>query len=247
MKEYKYKCDICERPLFKKNRMYGKTLCSKHMHQYFKYGYALDNNPRTQKDLNEFRCISENTIEFDVYNRKSEVVNHFWIDREDLAKVRYYKWRVDTNCHVITGNCTSTRPRKELSHIVMNCPDGMVVDHKDGNPLNNRKKNLRICTQQENLCNKHFMSNSNSGEIGIIWDKSRKRWAPEIRKDGKRYHLSRYKTIEEARYARYIGELILFGEFRNQKQFDFGDLSESRKSEIKQYVEKIISKLSAID
>ena len=240
MKTYKYKCDICGRPLFKKIRMHGMTLCSKHMHQILKHGHALDNNPRTQKDLNEFRYLDKNTIEFDVYNAKCEIVNHFWIDADDLQKVRYHKWRIDTNNHIITGNCSKTRPRRELSHIIMDCPDDKVVDHIDGDSRNNKKNNLRVCTQAENLCNKHFMSNSTSGEIGIHWDKHIRRWAPEIQKDGKRYHLCRYQTIEEARYARYIGERILFKEFRNNIEYDFKDLSDERKNEIKTYVEKKI-------
>lgn len=239
--KYKYKCDICNRPLFKKNKLQGMVLCSKHWHQVLKYGKALDNNPRSQNDLNEFRYLDNDTIEFDVYNQKSEVVNHFWIDAEDLQKVRYHKWRIDTNGRIITGNSTKKRPRTEITHILIECPEDKVVDHIDEDTRNNKKSNLRICTQAENLCNKHFMSNSKTNEIGIHWDKSRHRYAPEIQKDGKRYHLSRYKTIEEARYARYIAELILFKEFRNQIDYDFGDLSDERKLEIKQYVENKIN------
>lgn len=239
-KNYKYQCEICGRKLFKKNRIYGKTVCSKHMHQLLKYHKVLDTNPRTQNDLNEFRHINDDTIEFDVYNQKCEVVNHFWIDADDLQKVRYHKWRIDTNNHIVTGNCTKKNPRRELSHIILDCPDDKVIDHINGDTRVNKKQNLRICTQAENLCNKHFMSNNTTGIIGVSYDKYRRRWAPEIRKDQKRWHLGRFQTIEEACYARYIGECVLFKEYRNNITYDFSKLSEQRKKDIETYVKKKI-------
>lgn len=243
----KYKCEICNRLIAKKNRIYGKTVCSKHMHQLFKYGRALDNNPRTTNDLNEFRYLENDIVEFDVYNQKCEVVNHFWIDKDDLNKVRYHKWRIDPDNRIITGNGSKRKPRKELGNLIMDCPSDRKICYLNGDTRLNIKMNLRVCTQAENLCNKHFMSNSQSGEIGIVWDKTRRRWAPEIRKDGKKYHLSRYKTIEEARYARYIGEVVLFGEYRCDKDYDFGALTDERKKEIEDYVKRKISAISYVE
>ena len=234
--KYKYKCDICNRPLFKKNKLQGMVLCSKHWHQILKYGKALDNNPRSQNDLNEFRYLDNNTIEFDVYNQKSEVVNHFWIDTEDLQKVRYHKWRIDKEGKIVTGNPAKKDSKKELGQIVMGLFSFRVIGYIDGDFRNNRKSNLCIDNPEQ-----YTTKQTNKVEVGIKWDKSRHRYAPEIQKDGKRYHLSRYKTIEEARYARYIAELILFKEFRNQIDYDFGNLSDERKLEIKQYVENKIN------
>ena len=99
-----YNCEICGREIFKKNRIGGYTVCSKHMHQYYKYGKFLDNIPRTNKDLNEFRYINDKIIEFDVYYQNNTVCDSFIIDREDLNKIRYKKWRKDSNNHIITGN-----------------------------------------------------------------------------------------------------------------------------------------------
>ena len=57
-----YKCDICGREIFKKIRMKGYTLCSKHMHQILKYGHPLDNNPRTVNDLNDYDICGDSTL-----------------------------------------------------------------------------------------------------------------------------------------------------------------------------------------
>lgn len=249
-----YYCDFCKRKIKKKNSIYGHVVCSKHMHQLVKYGKVLDNNPRTQHDLNAFRFLDKNTVEFDVYNQKSEKVNSFIIDSEDLSKIRYKKWRVDTNNRIITGNSSKKNPRRELSRILLDATDeNLIVDYIDGNTLNNRKSNLRICTQEENMRNKSFMSRNTSDVIGVPWDKSHRKWAPEIRFDNKRYHLGRYDSFEEAVYARYVAENIGFKEFRNtnndiKKHQMFQTISERRKKEITEYVtNKIIhkSKLSA--
>lgn len=236
----KYVCDICGREIFKKNRIGGYTVCPKHMHQWFEHRRFLDNNPRTQNDLNEYRLREDGTVEFDCYDANSKVVGQFIIDREDLSKVRYHKWRIDTCNHVVTGNCTKTKPRKELSWLVMDMPTDseLVIDHINGNPLDNRRLNLRICTQGENSCNKHFMSNNTSSAIGVCWDKARRRWAPEICKDYQRWHLGRYKSFDEAAFVRDYAETILFGEFKPANVRNFSSISEERKEALRTYVDK---------
>lgn len=241
-----YKCDVCGRESFKKIRMGGYTLCSKHMHQLHKHGCFLDNIPRTNADLNEYR-IKDNYVEFDVYNQKNLPVATFIVDKEDIEKIKYHKWRIDTNNRIITGNCSKTRPRKELTHVLLEVPEGMVVDHIDGNTLNNKKSNLRVCTQGENLCNKHFMSNNKSGWQGVVWDKARRRWAPEIQYESKKCHLGRYSLKEEAIFVRDVAEKICFKEFQNQsKNLEkvelFKLISQERKNELIDYVENKLHK-----
>lgn len=234
-------CDVCGRELSKKIRIYGYTLCSKHMHQYLKHGKFLDNNPRTENDLNDFIIEGDIAI-FDVYNIRSEKVDEFIVDREDVDMIRYHKWRKDNWGRIITGNCTNKNPRRELSRFLLEVTDeDLVVDHKDGNPLNNRRSNLRICTQANNMMNKARISNNTSGFIGVIWENRRNHWAPEIRCGYKRWHLGRYDKLEEAVYARYCAEVELFGEFRNTNRDDekfelFDRIDDDRLEEIRDRV-----------
>lgn len=232
-----YKCEICGRKTFKKISYKGYILCSKHMHQLHKHGKFLDDNPRTQKDLNEFR-IKDNIVEFDVYDINNNVNGHFIIDKKDLQKIRYHKWRKDTNQRIITGNCSNKNPRRELSRFLLDITDeNLIVDHINGNTLDNRRNNLRVCTQKENTYNKSFMKLNTSEFIGVSFDKSRYKWNAEIRKEYIRCHLGRYSTKAEAVYARYIAEQLLFEEYRNlnsdeKKQQLFLELSNDRKIEI---------------
>lgn len=251
------KCDVCNRIIKKKYQLKGYALCSKHMHQLHKYNEFKDNIPRTNKDLNNYRVEYEtNSAIFDVYNQKNEKIAEFIIDLEDLNKVKYHKWRIDTNNRVITGNCTKKRPRREITHILLDFDKNnektkiLVIDHKDGNTLNNKKENLRICSQSENVCNKHYMSNNISGVIGVSWDNNRKRWSPEVRYKEIRIHLGRYKDFNEAVYVRFIAEQYLFKEYQNadnkenyKKYIDL--VSKERKKELKNYViNKINTKLN---
>ena len=77
-----------------------------------------------------------------------------------------------------------------LHRLVADAHEGMVVDHLNGDKLDNRKSNLRVCTQKEN-------ANNRKGTRGYAWDKSRGKW---IVRHGYTFH-GRYDTEEEAKRA----------------------------------------------
>lgn len=237
-----YYCEVCGRKCFKKIRYGGYTLCSKHMHQLHKHGKFLDNNPRSSHDMNEYQICGKVTTGL-IYNQKNDVVGQFLIDTEDLRKVKYHKWRY-SHQHIVTGS--GTGKIRELSHLILDIPkeqDKTVVDHINGNGMDNRKANLRICTQKENVLNKSGMCTNISGYIGVSFNSSRNKYEPEIRREKIRCHLGRYDTLQEAVYARYLAEGMVFGEYCNEeehlKKFVFSrTLKESRKEEILSIVRK---------
>jgi hypothetical protein len=80
-------------------------------------------------------------------------------------------------------------------------PDGNI-DHIDGNGHNNRLENLRDVTQAINTQNnRKARSNSQSGFLGVIFDKSRGLYRAEITLNGKNKYLGRFGTPEEAHEA----------------------------------------------
>lgn len=235
-------CDICGRETNRTHRLHGYTLCSKHMHQLFKYGKFFDNNPRTNSDLNDYK-INGDIVVFNLYNQKNEKVGQFIIDFDDIEKVKYHKWRLSHN-HVVTG-LPSKGTQRDLAHIVLDVkPNGLsdfVVDHINGNAFDNRKENLRICSQSENVINKSFMSNNTSGFIGVSYRKNRERYDPEIRIGYTRCHLGYCETLEQAVYKRYIAEKLLFGNYANEeeqnKKYEFTkNLTNEEKENLKNIV-----------
>ena len=78
------------------------------------------------------------------------------------------------------------------------------VDHRDGDPGNNRLANLREATQAANLQNLAKQSRPTSSRyIGVSWENSRRRWRAEIQHEGKPWRLGRFAT-EELAYAAYL-------------------------------------------
>lgn len=93
--------------------------------------------------------------------------------------------------------------------------DGECVDHKDGNPLNNTRDNLRLANKALNMQNRVKYKNSTSGYKGVSCRNGK--WVTRIQADGKRLNLGAFDTPEEAHAAyceaarKYHGEFANFG------------------------------------
>jgi hypothetical protein len=101
-----------------------------------------------------------------------------------------------------------------MHRLVMNAPRGMEVDHINGDTLDNRKCNLRICSRSENLRNASLSGDSTSGFKGV-WKKQtgRRQWVAAIYKEGKNRFLGSFASKEEAA-SRYDKEATrLYGNF----------------------------------
>jgi len=91
-------------------------------------------------------------------------------------------------------------------------PNGLVIDHKDRNRNNNDITNLRLATHQQNSYNQ-WKYNPN-GLKGIYnCGRKTKPWQAQIRIDGKKVNLGRFKTKEEAHEAYRKAAKEHFGEF----------------------------------
>lgn len=109
------------------------------------------------------------------------------VDDDDYEKYNHLRWHLsDTGYAVRRNNGETIR----LHRLIMSCPEDMVVDHLNGNKLDCRKSNMRICTQIENAKNHH-------GTKGYCYDKTRNKYM--VRYNNKFY--GRYTTEEEARRA----------------------------------------------
>lgn len=74
----------------------------------------------------------------------------------------------------------------------------LVIDHINGNPSDNRIKNLRVVTHQQNMWNRMVQSNNKSGYPGVYFNKSANKWHASIRVKGKRIHLGYFTSAKEA-------------------------------------------------
>ena len=75
------------------------------------------------------------------------------------------------------------------------------VDHIDGDRSNNKIENLRECSKRDNNCNRGAQSNGKSGYKGVSKIKGKQKWESYISKDGKKSHLGRFNSPEDAAIA----------------------------------------------
>lgn len=77
-----------------------------------------------------------------------------------------------------------------------------LVDHINGNPLDNRVENLRSVSNQENSKNARMNKHNTSGVTGVSWSKSANKWEAYIWKDCKKINLGLFSCLEEAKRVR---------------------------------------------
>jgi len=89
----------------------------------------------------------------------------------------------------------------------------VTVDHKNGNGLDNRKFNLRICTRSQNQQNKKKPISNTSGFKGVAWSKAANKWCAYIAVNKERIHLGLFVDPKEAARAYDTAARKFFGEF----------------------------------
>ncbi len=139
------------------------------------------------------------------------------VDDVDFALVAGKRWYVSShgNGHRYVA-CRGPNGRPQLLHRLITGATrrDQIVDHVNGDPLDNRRANLRICTQAENGRNRRGPNkNNSSGVRGVHFCKLTGRWRAVIDPAGKRVCLGRFDTLEEAADARFAGEIRYFGAF----------------------------------
>lgn len=100
-----------------------------------------------------------------------------------------------------------------LHRQIMNAPKGMDVDHINGDTLDNRKCNLRICTRSENLRNRPKDPDNTSGYKGVHWSKKYNKWQSKIVLQRKTIHLGFFDDPIEAARAYDAKAKEIHGEF----------------------------------
>jgi len=78
-----------------------------------------------------------------------------------------------------------------------------VVNHKDGNKLNNHIDNLEYCSQRENIHHHKKSVKSTSKYIGVCYDTNTKKWCSKIKVKGKTVNLGRFENEIDA-YHKYL-------------------------------------------
>jgi hypothetical protein len=134
------------------------------------------------------------------------------VDVEDYERVSRYTWCASGMGNRVYAYRHDNGKTLAMHRFLTNCPQGMVVDHIDGNGLNNRQNNLRVCTQQQNLYNSRPKGKSSKYK-GVCRDKRRKGWVVYVRYNRRNIFVGRFKDEIEAARAYDRKAYELFGEY----------------------------------
>ena len=122
----------------------------------------------------------------------------FYFDLEDFDKIKEYPWRIVGPGYIGYIYSSKDKRRSAYMHrLIMDAPDGTVVDHINHDTRDNRKANLRVVSQSNNLHNRNLSKRNKSGHTGICYDKGKNYWEASMMVEGVRMRKC-FKTDREA-------------------------------------------------
>lgn len=140
----------------------------------------------------------------------------YQFDSSDWATVEQYSWRIKPDCnYVMSFMCIGPNKAKTLymHRVLLGVTDRhTLVDHINGNPLDNRRSNLRIASYRQNTHNQKAKKHRPKGVIYVYY-KGTKFIAGRITVDGRQIHLGGFATEAEAGAAYNEAAKKYFGEF----------------------------------
>lgn len=139
---------------------------------------------------------------------------------KDLAD---YKWTSHSRGYAYRQRSMGSKKQRTIFmhrvilERILGCelPPGMVCDHVNGTKTDNRRTNLRLASQQQNLGNKRQSKNNTSGYKGVSFNKPANKWNAKIRFDARLKDLGLYVDAVDAHRAYCVAALTHFGEFAN--------------------------------
>lgn len=136
------------------------------------------------------------------------------VDLEDAALVAGRSWSLHPSGYATTTVQRDDHESSLYMHQLI-CPvkPPLTVDHRNLNPLDNRRGNLRPATRAQQQHNKRAQGNNRSGFKGVSFHQHTSRWRATIHLDGRHRHLGLFDDPAEAARAYDAAALSAWGEF----------------------------------
>ncbi len=138
--------------------------------------------------------------EIPIHNRLGEVVAVALVDEIDFATLSIIPWHLGDGYAIHSFSRPPANPFVIQMHRLLIRPSGnKQIDHINGNRLDNRRSNLRLCTLQQNQWNRRVAGNRAGRKKGVTLDKRTGTWRCRLQHDGKMMSLGYYKSEDEAK------------------------------------------------
>jgi HNH endonuclease len=144
------------------------------------------------------------------------------VDDEDFEFVSQWKWNSHPNkagqiyAARLQRISKNKRIRIFMHHLIHGRKDGFIVDHENGNSLDNRKNNLRHANRSQNMWNRKPNIKSKSKYKGVSWHKQHRKWIAAIQVNKKKHHIGLFRDEHEAGRAYAERARLEFGEFNRE-------------------------------
>jgi len=162
--------------------------------------------------------MSEEHREIDLSNSEKKIL----VDEDiysELSKWTWYLHEDGSACRrksLQDGTRTNWIERMHREIMQLQKGDRKVVDHINGNRLDNRKSNLRICTTSQNMMNARIKKSSKTGLKGVTRTAQKmESYTAYIRYNGKKYSANKFRTKEDAYEFACLLRDTVHGDFAN--------------------------------
>lgn len=144
------------------------------------------------------------TKQLPLRNRKGDVVAHAVVDAEDYERVLAMgAWSMDMKGYVRTAAPRTNGHQRQIKlhrFILGLAARYPFVDHRDLDPLNNTRKNLRVCTDSQNRQNTNGRGGT-SKHRGVSWNSARRKWVAQGSVNKVKFYIGSFDTEEAANEA----------------------------------------------
>lgn len=135
------------------------------------------------------------------------------VDDEDYEFLSRWKWCYQPRGYGYAARSSGRSKTFHMHRVIMNAPKGLEVDHINGDGLDNRRSNLRLCTKAQNQYNQRPKCRGTSQFKGVSWKTTANRWVAQIQVNGRKLFLGYFQNETEAAQAYDQAARQLFGEF----------------------------------
>lgn len=141
------------------------------------------------------KILIDGDISYIYFNNKNE---YTIIDTKNLEKIKGLCFFEDNKGYAL---CKINYKKVFLHHIIIGKPKdkGIVVDHINQNPLDNRESNLRFATRKINSLNSKIYKNNTTGIRGVYFVKETGKYRARIKRNNTQIHIGIYNSLEEAK------------------------------------------------
>ena len=161
-------------------------------------------------------------LEVEKRSGKEAGIHRILFDVIDIPIVTAHRWFIAQSKRTIGGKTYIYHPKAycnikghkfQMHRLILNPLKDMLVDHFNQNQFDNRRGNLRICTDHQNLGNMGLAKHNTSGYRGVYWSKYHNNWKARIQGGDQYIYVGSYDTAEEAAKAWNEAAIKYFGSF----------------------------------